>query len=116
MYPRARIEVSSDSRRAVGSRWRTLDPGCQALLVLAHLRNGDTRSRLAAGFGIGTTTRLALRPRREMIDLLAAAAADISWHVASAPESRERRRVVTLRRRQREADPPTQAAGKSPER
>jgi hypothetical protein len=24
------------------SRWRRLDPGNQALLVLAHLRNGDT--------------------------------------------------------------------------
>ncbi|GAA1299350.1 hypothetical protein Psi02_62490 [Planotetraspora silvatica] len=34
-------------------RWRRLDPGRQALLVLAHLRNGDTYARLAAGFGIG---------------------------------------------------------------
>ncbi|GIH21510.1 hypothetical protein Raf01_96820 [Rugosimonospora africana] len=35
-----------------GIRWRRLDPGRQALLVLAHARNGDTYSRLAAGFGI----------------------------------------------------------------
>src|SRR2546429_6032094 len=39
-------------RREVGSRWRRLDPGRQALLVLAHLRNGDTYGRLAGGFGI----------------------------------------------------------------
>ncbi len=37
-------------------RWRRLGPGRQALLVLAHLRNGDTYARLAAGFGVGTTT------------------------------------------------------------
>lgn len=35
------------------SRWRRLDPGRQSLLALAHLRNGDTYTRLAAGFGIG---------------------------------------------------------------
>ncbi|GGL02888.1 hypothetical protein GCM10014719_01330 [Planomonospora parontospora subsp. antibiotica] len=27
------------------SRWRRLGPGQQALLVLAHLRNGDTYTR-----------------------------------------------------------------------
>ncbi|GAA2418920.1 hypothetical protein GCM10010404_91880 [Nonomuraea africana] len=37
-------------------RWRRLDPSRQALLVLAHLRNGDTYARLAAGFAIGTST------------------------------------------------------------
>ncbi len=51
-------------------RWRRLDSGRQALLVLAHLRNGDTYTRLAAGFGIGTTT--AWRYVREAVDLLAA--------------------------------------------
>ncbi|WP_347876999.1 transposase family protein [Micromonospora sp. KC606] len=58
------------------SRWRRLDPGRQALLVLAHLRNGDTYSRLAAGFAIGTTT--AWRYVREAITLLAALADDIN--------------------------------------
>uniref|UniRef100_UPI0005255B99 helix-turn-helix domain-containing protein n=1 Tax=Saccharothrix sp. NRRL B-16314 TaxID=1463825 RepID=UPI0005255B99 len=43
-------------RRRIGSRWRRLDPGRQALLVLAHLRCGDTYSRLAAGFGVGLAT------------------------------------------------------------
>ena len=37
-------------------RWRRLDPGRQALLALAHLRNGVTYARLAAGFEIGTST------------------------------------------------------------
>jgi hypothetical protein len=57
------------------SRWRRLDPGKQALLVLAHLRNGDTYARLAAGFAIGTTT--AWRYIRESVDLLAALADDL---------------------------------------
>ncbi|GAA4102502.1 siroheme synthase [Nonomuraea soli] len=38
------------------SRWRRLHAADQALLVLAHLRNGDTHARLASGFGVGTTT------------------------------------------------------------
>ena len=33
-------------RRQRRSRWRRLDPGRQALLALAHLRNGDTLTRL----------------------------------------------------------------------
>jgi hypothetical protein len=43
-------------RRERRCRWRRLDPGRQALLVLAHLRNGDTYLRLAAGFGVATST------------------------------------------------------------
>ncbi|MFE4424602.1 transposase family protein [Streptomyces sp. NPDC056817] len=58
------------------SRWRRLDPGRQALLTLAHLRNGDTYTRLAAGFGIGVAT--AWRYVREAVDLLAAAADDLA--------------------------------------
>ncbi|MDG4795525.1 transposase family protein [Micromonospora sp. WMMD1082] len=57
-------------------RWRRLDPGRQALLVLAHLRNGDTYARLGAGFAIGTTT--AWRYVHEAIDLLAAIADDLN--------------------------------------
>ena len=55
-----------------GTRYRRLDVAGQALLVLAHLRNGDTPARLAVGFGIGTTT--AWRYIREAVDLLAATA------------------------------------------
>jgi hypothetical protein len=59
-------------RRQIGSRWRRLDPGRQALLALAHLRNGDTCTRLAAGFGVGVAT--AWRYLHEAVDLLAATA------------------------------------------
>lgn len=57
-------------------RWWRLDPGRQALLVLAHLRNGDTYTRLAAGFGIGVST--AWRYVREAVVLLAAASDDLA--------------------------------------
>ena len=43
-------------RRQIGSCWRKLSPGRQALLVLAYLRKGETFAELAAGFGIGTAT------------------------------------------------------------
>ena len=43
-------------RCKTGSRWRKLNPGQQALLVLAHLRKGETFAELAAGFGISTAT------------------------------------------------------------
>jgi len=43
-------------RKKIGSCWRRLNPGRQALLVLAYLRKGDTFAELAAGFGIGTAT------------------------------------------------------------
>ncbi|MFG2690749.1 transposase family protein [Streptomyces sp. NPDC048405] len=59
-------------RRRIGSRWRRLTCGRQALLVLAHLRCGDTYARLAAGFRVGIAT--AYRYIREAVDLLAALA------------------------------------------
>ncbi len=59
-------------RRELGSRWRRLTPGRQALLTLAHLRNGHPYAQLAAGFGVGTTT--AYRYVAEAVDLLAALA------------------------------------------
>ena len=58
------------------SRWRRLDPGRQALLALAHLRNGDTYTRLAAGFAVGVAT--AWRYVQEAIVLLAAVAEDLA--------------------------------------
>lgn len=57
-------------RREIGSRWRRLTAGRQALLVLAHLRCGDTHAQLAAGFGIGIAT--VFRCIREAIEVLAA--------------------------------------------
>ena len=59
-------------RSVVGTRWRKLEPGQHALLVLAHLRKGDTYAELAAGFAVGTTT--VYRYLHEAIELLAARA------------------------------------------
>lgn len=63
-------------RRELGGRWRALPAHEQALMSLAHLRNGDTLARLAAGFGVGLTT--VWRYLREAIDLLTAEAADVA--------------------------------------
>ena len=59
-----------------------LDPGRQALLVLAHLRNGDTYTRLTAAFGIGVAT--VYRYIREALDLLAATAPTLNQAVYQA--------------------------------
>ena len=59
-------------RARIGSCWRKLAPGRQALLVLAYLRKGETFADLAAGFGIGTAT--AWRYVTETVALLAARA------------------------------------------
>ncbi|WP_445529841.1 transposase family protein [Streptomyces cyslabdanicus] len=61
VYPSA-IDLSSahlrlltrrltERRRQVGTRSRRLPASRQALLVLAHLRCGDTYTRVAAPFG-----------------------------------------------------------------
>lgn len=68
-----RIRAHRDQHR---SRWRRLDPDRQALLALAYLRNGDTYTRLAAGFDVGVAT--AWRYVQEAIVLLAAAAEDLT--------------------------------------
>ena len=59
-------------RASIGSCWRKLNPGRQALLVLAYLRKGETFAELAAGFGVGTAT--AWRHVIETAELLAARA------------------------------------------
>jgi hypothetical protein len=69
-------DVLRHQRRLRRSRWRRLDPGRQALLVLAHLRNGDTYARLAAGFAVAIST--AWRYVREAVDLLAARAEGVT--------------------------------------
>jgi len=43
-------------RALIGSVWRKLNAGQQALLVLVHLRKGEPFAQAAAGFGAGTTT------------------------------------------------------------
>ncbi len=67
-----RIRAHRQQRR---SRWRCLEPGQQALLALAYLRNGDTYTRLAAGFAVGVAT--AWRYVQEAISLLSASADDL---------------------------------------
>lgn len=78
-------------RRLIGSRWRKLGYGRQALLVLAHLRCGDTYVRLAAGSGVGVAT--VHRYVAEMVDLLAAAAPGL----AAAMDRHGHRTVQGLR-------------------
>ena len=69
-------------RAAIGSPWRKLNPGQQALLVLVYLRKGETFAELAAGFGVGTTT--AWRYVNETTDLLAARAPKLRTAVRDA--------------------------------
>ncbi len=65
-------------RRQIGSSWRKLSPGRQALLVLAYLRKGETFAELAAGFGVGTAT--AWRYVTETVALLAARSPGCAAH------------------------------------
>lgn len=85
VYPSA-VDLSSSAlrflareltarRRRIGSRWRRLSTGRQALLVLAHLRCGDTYARLAAAFRIGIAT--VYRYVSEAVEVLAALATDL---------------------------------------
>jgi hypothetical protein len=57
-------------RKTIGSHWRKLAPGQQALLVLAYLRKGETFAELAAGFRVETST--AWRYVAEVVALVAA--------------------------------------------
>jgi hypothetical protein len=59
-------------RVSIGSCWRKLNPGQQALLVLAYLKKGETFAELAAGSGVGTAT--AWRYVNETVAMLAARA------------------------------------------
>jgi hypothetical protein len=72
-------------RKAIGSLWRKLDPGQQALLVLAYLRKGETFAELAAGFGIGVAT--AWRYVNETVELLAARAPKLRGAVRDAKKA-----------------------------
>jgi DDE superfamily endonuclease/Helix-turn-helix of DDE superfamily endonuclease len=69
-------------RVSIGSCWRKLNPGQQALLVLAYLRKGETFADLAAGFAVGTTT--AWRYVNEAVALLAARAPKLRQAVRAA--------------------------------
>ena len=69
-------------RAAIGSLWRKLNPGQQALLVLAYLRKGETFAQLAAGFEVGVAT--AWRYVNETVALLAARAPKLGKAVRDA--------------------------------
>ncbi len=73
-------------RVAIGSPWRKLSPGQQALLVLAHLRKGETFALLGAGFEVSTTT--AWRYVNETVDLLAARAPKLRQAIRDAKGAR----------------------------
>jgi hypothetical protein len=72
-------------RISIGSLWRKLNPGQQALLVLAYLRKGETFAELAAGFGVGTAT--AWRYVEETVALLAARAPKLRKAVRDAKKA-----------------------------
>jgi uncharacterized protein (DUF433 family) len=72
-------------RRQIGSCWRKLNPGRQALLVLAYLRKGETFAELAAGFGVGIAT--AWRYVSETTALLAARSPKLRRALADAKKA-----------------------------
>lgn len=59
-------------RKQLGSAWRRLSPGQQALTVLVYLRKGEPFAEVGAGFGVSTTT--CWRYVNETVDRLAARA------------------------------------------
>src|SRR3954469_13795932 len=69
-------------RATLRTRWRRLAPGRQALLVVAHVRKGETYADLACGFAVGTST--VYRYLREALDLLAAMARTLDEAIAVA--------------------------------
>ena len=69
-------EALRRERRARRTRWRRLEPGQQALLVLAYLRKGETYADLAGGFGVCVAT--VFRYVREALDVLAALASPLA--------------------------------------
>jgi pyruvate/2-oxoglutarate dehydrogenase complex dihydrolipoamide acyltransferase (E2) component len=75
-------EALRGRRRQVGTRWRVLSAGRQALLVLAHLRTGETYADLAVGFDIGLSTTY--RYVREALQVLAATAPTLEQAVQVA--------------------------------
>src|SRR5689334_23905783 len=96
LFYRAALPLSSRSltfvagiirrhRAAIGSPWRKLNAGRQALLVLVYLRKGETFTEVAAGFEVGTTT--AWRYVNETIALLAARAPKLRTAVRDAKKA-----------------------------
>ena|ERR1700677_165502 len=72
-------------RCSIGSCWRKLDPGQQALLVLAYLRKGRDVRQARGRFGVGTTT--AWRCSDETVALLAARAPKLRTAIGDAKKA-----------------------------
>jgi hypothetical protein len=72
-------------RKAIGSTWRALNPGQQALLVLVYLKKNETYAGVAAGFGVGAATTW--RYAEETIALLAARPPKLRKAVRDAKEA-----------------------------
>jgi hypothetical protein len=66
-------------------RWRKLDASTQALLVLEHLRCGDTFTQLAGSFEVSVVT--VYRYVNEVVKLLAARAPDLAHVLAGRQDS-----------------------------
>ena len=96
--PELRAGIIRRHRISIGSLWRKLNLGQQALLVLVYLRKGETFASLAAGFGVGTAT--AWRYVEETVALLAARAPRLRKAARERGEGRAR-----LPRPGRDADP-----------
>lgn len=69
-------EALRHQHRVRRTRWRRLEAGQQALLVLAYLRKDETYADLAVGFSICTTT--VFRYVREALEVLVARAAGLT--------------------------------------
>jgi hypothetical protein len=72
-------------RAQIGCRWRKLDASAQALLVLAHLRCGDTLAQLAVGFEVSAVT--VYRYVAEAVELLAAHAPNLAEVLANRQDA-----------------------------
>lgn len=69
-------------RQKIGTQWRLLSSARQALMVLAHLRKGETYQDLAVGFAVSVTT--AYRYLREGLAVLAAMAPTLEQAIRRA--------------------------------
>ncbi|QMU69082.1 transposase family protein [Streptacidiphilus sp. P02-A3a] len=69
--------------REIGSRWQRLSASRQTLLVLGHLRCGDTYGRLAAAFDIDIDIDNVYRHFLEAVAVLAALAPTLEQAVST---------------------------------
>lgn len=72
-------QATGRTPREIGTRWRRLPVGRQALLALAHLRCGDTYAQLATGFEIGIATVYTATPDSDAV----ARRSDLLWELAA---------------------------------